>query len=506
MNAKILLVDDDERNLATLEAILGTNGYELHNASNGPDACRLAESITPDLILLDVMMPGMDGFAVCRHIRTTPGIQSVPIIMLTALNDQASRLEGIRAGADDFLSKPCVFEEMRARVATVIRLNRFRIIAEQRTRFEQLFTLAPAATLLLDTAGRIVSANTKAAALFNYPTSSELAGRVLTAACPRDAAEKISSLLHDSGTPPGPVILRLSFSGAERVYSAQASHLDESNERLVLLILSDVTAEVRAREEAESMSRRLEEQVQARTQQLKDANDLLLSYASFISHDLRSPLCAVQGYLSFLQNDKIPVDADTLRQCVTGAHSAAQMMGDMIRSLLQLATDEKNQDAPPPEPFDPRPLVARLADKIANFNPSSKPAILVGPLPLVCARPALVERVFFNLLVNATKFSAARARPVIEVGSVATHDGTALYVRDNGVGFNQQDTARLFSAFSRLPGAEESDGLGLGLSLVSKLLSTHQGRIWAEGRPGEGATFFVQFKSPPTHPELAVAS
>lgn len=505
MNAKILLVDDDERNLATLEAILGTNGYELHTASNGPDACRLAETLAPDLILLDVMMPGMDGFAVCRHIRATPGIQSVPIIMLTALNDQASRLEGIRAGTDDFLTKPCVFEEMRARVATVIRLNRFRIIAEQRTRFEQLFTLAPAAALLLDTAGKVVSANTKAAALFNCATPAELSGLVLADACPRDAAEKIRALVAEASPSAEPVILRLPFSGIERIFTAQTSHLDESDARLVMLVLSDVTAEVRAREEAESMSRRLEEQVRARTRQLQDANDLLLSYAVFLSHDLRSPLCAVQGYLSFLQNDKIPVDADTLRQCVAGAHSAAQMMGDMIRSLLQLATDEKNQETAPPVPFDPHPLISRLAVKISTFNPGSKPSILVGPLPLVCARPALVERVFYNLLVNAAKFSAVRERPIIEVGSVETHDGTALYVRDNGVGFNQHDTARLFGAFSRLPGSEESDGLGLGLSLVSKLLNAHQGRIWAEGRPGEGATFFVQFKTPSAHPEPAAS-
>ena len=501
MTAKILLVDDDECNLITLEAILGTKGYELHTASNGADACRLAESLSPDLILLDVMMPGMDGFAVCRHIRATPGIQSVPIIMLTALNDQASRLEGIRSGTDEFLTKPCVSEEMRARVATVIRLNRFRIIAEQRTRFEQLFTLAPAAALLLDTTGRVVSANTKAAALFQYRATAELTGVILPETCPPEAAEKIRSFLTGLSPSPDPVILRLSLSGEERIYSAQSSRLEESNAHLILLLLGDVTAEVRAREEAESISRRLEEQVQARTRQLHDANDLLLSYASFISHDLRNPLCAIQAYLSFLQG--APADAATVRKCVSGAHSAAQLMGDMIRSLLELATDEKNQVSAPPEPFDPHPLISRLACKIAALNPAIEPAITVGPLPLVYTRPAVVERVFYNLLVNAIKFSSVREHPVIEIGSVATPDGTALYVRDNGVGFKPQDAPRLFTAFSRLPGTEECDGLGLGLSLVSKLLQAHQGRIWAEGHPGEGATFFVQFKTPPLRPITA---
>ena len=496
MGAKLLLVDDDEINLATLEAILGSEDYELHYAGTGIDACRLAEQLSPDLILLDVMMPGMSGLDVCRHLRAQPSIKSVPIILLTSLNDHASRLEGLRAGADDLISKPCAFEELRARVATITRLNRFRVIAEQRARFQHLFTIAPAAILMLDVAGSVVTANEKALALFGARQPADLEGCPLQNHCPPESADALRSLVRlacDRDEPAAPAYLRLPVSGAERIFSTQASRLDESDPLLVMLILSDVTAEVRAREEAESMNRRLDALVQARTGQLENANELLMSYAVFISHDLRSPLTAVQSYLSLIETDpSIAVSKDVLA-FISGAHSSAQMMGDMIRSLLQLAADEKDRPSAPPEPVDPTPIIERLTWKIAAFRHDSKPRFTLGVLPLVVARPALVERVFYNLLVNAVKYSACRENPEIEIGAHPTPDGTAIYVRDNGVGFDQTDAGRLFREFSRLPGAERSEGLGLGLSLVSRLLRSHHGRIWAEGEHGKGATFFVQF-------------
>jgi signal transduction histidine kinase len=132
MNSTILIVDDNASSRETLEAILGVDGYTLHMAEDGYQALDKANTFHPDLILLDVMMPGMDGFEVCRRLRSTPGLVEVPIILLTALDDTASRLEGIESGADDFLSKPFDRQELRARVRTITRLNRYRTLLEQR--------------------------------------------------------------------------------------------------------------------------------------------------------------------------------------------------------------------------------------------------------------------------------------------------------------------------------------------------------------------------------------
>lgn len=128
----VLIVDDSESARETLHTILDGLGYDLFTAQNGKEALEMAAAIRPDLILLDVMMPGMDGFEVCRRIRATPPLAEVPIVILTALDNSASLLQGIEAGADDFLTKPVDRHELRARVRTITRLNRYHTLMEQR--------------------------------------------------------------------------------------------------------------------------------------------------------------------------------------------------------------------------------------------------------------------------------------------------------------------------------------------------------------------------------------
>ena len=129
---KILIVDDDPTARETMVAQLERDDYQLDMATDGFHALRMLENLQPDLILLDVMMPGMDGFEVCRRIRATPELAEVPIIIFTALDDRDSLLQGLEAGADDFLHKPIDRQELVARVRTIMRLNRYRTLLEQR--------------------------------------------------------------------------------------------------------------------------------------------------------------------------------------------------------------------------------------------------------------------------------------------------------------------------------------------------------------------------------------
>lgn len=134
----VLIVDDDVTARETLIAILEGEGYELQEAKDGLQALRMLKQVQPDLILLDVMMPGMDGFEVCRRIRATPPLAEVPILLLTALDDRDSLLRGIESGADDFLSKPPDRRELIARVRTITRLNRYRTLVEQRENIRRM--------------------------------------------------------------------------------------------------------------------------------------------------------------------------------------------------------------------------------------------------------------------------------------------------------------------------------------------------------------------------------
>ena len=134
----ILIVDDAASARETLLAMLEPENYQLHLAEDGFQALQMLATLQPDLILLDVMMPGLDGFEVCRRIRSTPKLAELPIIILTALDDRASLLQGIEAGADDFLHKPVDRQELVARVRTITRLNRYRTLLEQRENLKEM--------------------------------------------------------------------------------------------------------------------------------------------------------------------------------------------------------------------------------------------------------------------------------------------------------------------------------------------------------------------------------
>ncbi|MBI3169551.1 MAG: response regulator, partial [Chloroflexi bacterium] len=132
----ILIVDDDAAGREVLVSILEADGYELVLAENGYQALELANAIRPDIILLDVMMPGMDGFEVCKRIRSEKAIAEIPVLFLTALDDRQSLLSGLEAGADDFISKPPDRYELRARLFGISRLNRYRKLLDERQNLE----------------------------------------------------------------------------------------------------------------------------------------------------------------------------------------------------------------------------------------------------------------------------------------------------------------------------------------------------------------------------------
>jgi putative two-component system response regulator len=135
---QILIIDDEPIAREALDGLLSGEPYHLHFAENGFEGLAKAVSLQPDVILLDVMMPKIDGFEVCRQIRATSDINTIPILLITALDDRFSRLSGLRAGADDFITKPFDSLELLARLQGVTRLNRFRRIAEQRCELERL--------------------------------------------------------------------------------------------------------------------------------------------------------------------------------------------------------------------------------------------------------------------------------------------------------------------------------------------------------------------------------
>ncbi|MBI3967708.1 MAG: response regulator [Chloroflexi bacterium] len=248
--ARILIVDDQPSARATIEALLRHEGYQLAFAAGGAEALTLAVDLRPDLLLLDVMMPEIDGFEVCRLVRSDPRLAEMPVILLTALDDRDSRLQGIQAGADEFVSKPFDRLELRARVRTITELNRYKRLVAERAKFERLFELAVDGILIVDAAGLIRLGNAAAIRQLGATTAAEICDRPATVFVAPDQHETFLSTLHAVATGRQheahleTVLLRIQgeFFPAE----VHAGHVDWDDVPSTQLLVRDVTERKRA--------------------------------------------------------------------------------------------------------------------------------------------------------------------------------------------------------------------------------------------------------------------
>lgn len=198
----LLLVDDNPTTLEVLKGLLSSSDYRLLFAENGVEALKKASEYMPDLILLDVMLPEIDGYEVCRRIRADARLAEVPIMMITALDDRDSRLLGIEVGADDFISKPFDSDELKARVKAIIRLNRYRRLLNERIKFESLFHLSPDGILLTDQSGCIHLANPAMSEKLKLDNVMELTGKNLKTFVSDEYVDQFSDslerMIHDN--------------------------------------------------------------------------------------------------------------------------------------------------------------------------------------------------------------------------------------------------------------------------------------------------------------------
>ncbi|MFO7691727.1 MAG: response regulator [Vicinamibacterales bacterium] len=262
------------------------------------------------------------------------------------------------------------------------------------------------------------------------------------------------------------------------------AELDQSRRAL----LSLVEDQKRAEAEVRRLNAELEERVRDRTAQLEEANRELDAFAYSVSHDLRAPLRAVDGFARILVEDYgTKLDAEGQRLCAVVSDSARDM-GRLIDSLLSLS--RIGRAALRPARVDMGRLVAQVFDNLATPADRARLDFRVADLPEAEADPVLIRLVWQNLLSNAIKFTAKREHAIIEVRASIEGPDVVYSVRDNGAGFDMQYADKLFGVFQRLHSVQEFEGTGVGLPIVQRIVHRHGGRVWAEGRTNEGAVFF----------------
>lgn len=230
-----------------------------------------------------------------------------------------------------------------------------------------------------------------------------------------------------------------------------------------------------------------ERMLRQRSAELEAAMRELESFSYSVSHDLRAPLRAIDGYSQALCEDYAEVLDEPARQYLDRTRAAAQRMGNLIDDLLALARVSRHKLNR--VEVDLGTLARDSIEQLARAEPERRVAVTIAEMPTVRADARLAAIALDNLLSNAWKYTAQVPDARIELG-VGRHDSRPVFfVRDNGVGFDMQYVDKLFRPFQRLHGADYP-GTGIGLATVARIIQRHGGKVWAEGRPGQGATFF----------------
>jgi len=244
--------------------------------------------------------------------------------------------------------------------------------------------------------------------------------------------------------------------------------------------------------ELQELNRELEERVLLRTSELASTNKELEAFTYSVSHDLRAPLRHVDAFAQLAQEQTVDSGSPELRKYVERIRAGVQNMGRLIDDLLNLSRVGRGEVVQQSVSLNALvdEVISEMRPEIENRN--IKWAI--GRLPAAACDPGLIKQVFANLIANAVKYTRPREQAVITIDVEAVDGTRAIYVRDNGVGFDSRYKEKLFGVFQRLHRAEEFEGTGVGLAIVKRILDLHGGRIWAASELDKGATFWFTFR------------
>jgi PAS domain S-box-containing protein len=365
----------------------------------------------------------------------------------------------------------------------------------QEGRYRMLFEHSPLPMWVLDIETlRFLSVNEAAMVLYGYSREEFLGMTVHRVRLPEERQSVHELVSREAGEVIRGALRHVTRHGREIDIEAVGHLVNWRGRAARLVMLNDVTERNRTQQELERLNRELEDRVRSRTEQLEAANKELEAFSYSVSHDLRAPVRHIDGFVKLLERELPPATEKTAHYLRTIAASS-QRMAALIDDLLALSRTGR-------APLEMRMVQLRaLVDEVLlDLKPDMARRRIdwrIGPLPAVRGDASLLRVVLQNLLDNAVKYTQPQRAAVIEIGAQRLDDGeTAIYVRDNGVGFDMRYADRLFGVFQRLHRPEEFEGTGIGLATARRVVHRHGGRIWGEGEPGRGACFWFTVQAP----------
>jgi two-component system, NtrC family, sensor kinase len=520
----VLIIDDSPTFREELKSVLESSGYAVVTAGTGEDGLRAAVDARPAVIVVDGILPGIDGSTVIRRIRADAALRSTPCILLTGSEERSDELEAFDAGADSFVRKEEDTQIILARVTAVLRsagspsavrttsslfgpkkiltvddsLTYLHEIAEQLR--QEGYDVIPARSG--EEALELLSVQSVDCILLDLVmpglSGQETCRRIKGSAAWRDiplimhtAVEEQAAMIEGINAGADDYIAKSSdlevLSARVRAQLRRKQFEDENRNIREQLLQKEVevVAANSARELAEIRATFVDE--------LKSKNIELEAFSYSVSHDLRAPLRSIDGFSKLLLDgyaDKVDAKGQDYLHLV---RESAQRMGELIDDLLLLS--RVGRAGLSRDQIDLSEIARGVSEELKKKDPDRHIEWCIEDQLLVEADSGLMRVAFDNLLGNAWKFTSKVSAPRIEVGTSQQEGVAVFFIRDNGAGFNMEWAEKLFSPFQRLHAESEFEGTGIGLATVYRIVDRHGGRIWAESAVDHGATFY--FTIPP---------
>ncbi|WP_055073814.1 response regulator [Pseudanabaena sp. 'Roaring Creek'] len=503
--ASVLIIDDEADNFDVIETFLRDHNYQLHYAPNGQDAIAHLDTFKPDLILLDVMMPGIDGIEVCQRIKAIPKWNNVPIIMVTALISKDDIAKCLNAGANDFISKPLNSQEFQARVRSMLRIK------EQQDRLERANALVHAqleasleGVIAADEQGRLVAYNQKMCEIWGVKPITINANNENLLLLPllqkSDFPQPITQILEDTYDSPDRVTHgELINDGLTYEYFSSSVTSPTGKFWGFVWRFRDITD----RKQYENNLQKAKELAEA-------ALRVKSEFLAMMSHEIRTPINGVLGMTELLATTTLDREQNRFVQSI---QTSGEILLTVINDILDFSKLESQQLLLENIPLDITQIIADTCALLSQAAESKGIGLLYhidsNAPPYILGDPIRLRQILLNLANNAVKFTpkgevrlsvsllnesqneSLQSESQNEFLQHESRPSLLFEVRDSGIGLSPEQIQKLFQPFTQasIATARQYGGTGLGLAICQKLVQMMGGRIWAESSLGNGSTF-----------------
>ena len=494
---KILVVDDEPSNVDLLETFLSPE-YDVVTAYDGEEALLKVENTNPDLILLDVVMPGMSGFEVCSKLKGNEKTLYIPVLMVTALKEWSDRVKGINAGADDFLSKPVDFNELSLRIKSLVRIKQYHdklelakqeLLVAAEEKYRNLFDNASDAIIIHDFEDRVLSWNHTAEKIFGWNAEEVIGKKISQLIIPpdiQDEADRMDRDALDGRVVTGIDTEYLRKDGSKIDVNVTISPLRNANNNVIGL--SSIIRDITERKQAEGLK--------LDNIELKKADKLKSQFLSIVSHELRTPLTPMKAQLQMVLSGYFghvtEKQKNSLEMVLRNTTRQDRLIGDILdiskleAGVMKYAMSKNSLNICVENIVEMMGLQARDKNITLTFKEDTIPETILDK--------DRITQVVVNLINNAIKFTNIGGTIDVELSD--NTDSATFKIKDNGIGIGKDDQERIFKPFEQVDSgnAQKSEGSGLGLTICNGIITQHGGKLWVESELGKGTTF--QFTIP----------